>query len=218
MEEFIRINIDNYAYWVGYKNEEIPIMYKTNFWYRLNEYLDIVDSKVVDGVKYIDDWAEFTITSPKRKLYRFLQNNSFGEFKGLHCVFIEAESAEEANELFLKKGIGYFDGVEKGVDCPCCGDRWERATKVDTTMNLLTFISTGATFYLKDRIIEENHENLRKVGKDIYDFKKSIINECGGDRESILNFCYNSIPLLKHTLKDRANLQAFEELIEEYNG
>ena len=50
------------------------------------------------------------------------------------------------------------------------------------------------------------------------DFKKSVINECGGDKESVLSFCYNSIPLLKRTLKDRANLQAFEELIEEYNG
>ena len=48
------------------------------------------------------------------------------------------------------------------------------------------------------------------------DFKKSIIRECGGDRDSILNFCYNSIQLLKDT--DKANLQAFEELIEEYNG
>jgi hypothetical protein len=43
-----------------------------------------------------------------------------------HYVIIEAESADEANHIAESVGI-YFDGVEKGIDCPCCGDRWYSA-------------------------------------------------------------------------------------------
>ena len=61
--------------------------------------------------------------------YHFSQNNSFGEFKfdeatGLtHHVVIEAETANAANEKLQAIG-GYFDGVNDGIDCLCCGDRW----------------------------------------------------------------------------------------------
>jgi hypothetical protein len=43
-------------------------------------------------------------------------------------VIIEAESAEQADCRLLALG-GYFDGVEAGIDCPCCGDRWQRAAR-----------------------------------------------------------------------------------------
>lgn len=59
--------------------------------------------------------------------FTFTQNNSFGTFvedDNLdEFVIIEAESADEANHIAESIGI-YFDGVEKGIDCPCCGDRW----------------------------------------------------------------------------------------------
>lgn len=67
-----------------------------------------------------------------RKLYEFIQNNSGGVFdvddKVCHIVYIEAESAEEANRKAVELGI-YFNGVEGGYDCDCCGDRWYEATR-----------------------------------------------------------------------------------------
>lgn len=60
--------------------------------------------------------------------YEFRQNNSGGRFdvddKLCHRVFIEADTAEEANAKLLELG-GYFDGCSTGRDCDCCGDRWE---------------------------------------------------------------------------------------------
>lgn len=62
--------------------------------------------------------------------YTYRQNNSGGSFKITkkikHYVIIEADSAKEANEKAKKVGI-YFNGVEKDIDCPCCGDRWRKA-------------------------------------------------------------------------------------------
>jgi hypothetical protein len=39
-------------------------------------------------------------------------------------VWVMAESEEEANRLAEQYAGVYFDGVEKGLDCDCCGDRW----------------------------------------------------------------------------------------------
>ena len=68
--------------------------------------------------------------------YTYRQNNSGSSFKITkkikHYVIIEADSAKEANEKAEHIGI-YFDGVEKGIDCPCCGDRWHRALARDGT-------------------------------------------------------------------------------------
>jgi hypothetical protein len=61
--------------------------------------------------------------------YDFRQNNSGGGFDfnaedgiSVH-VIIEADGAEDANERAESLGL-YFDGVDDGPDCPCCGDRW----------------------------------------------------------------------------------------------
>lgn len=64
-----------------------------------------------------------------KKLFRFRQNNSGGEFivddtVGVHVV-IEAESADQANEVATKYLGIYFNGVDEGIDCECCGDRWD---------------------------------------------------------------------------------------------
>jgi len=66
--------------------------------------------------------------------YNYDQNNSGGYFevneKVCHRLFIEADSREEAD--VIAEGLGvYWDGIEKGLDCPCCGDRWHSASKVD---------------------------------------------------------------------------------------
>lgn len=60
--------------------------------------------------------------------YLFVQNNSFGTYDidaeagiGVNVAF-EANSELEAIER--AKNVIYFDGVSKGIDCECCGDRW----------------------------------------------------------------------------------------------
>ena len=61
------------------------------------------------------------------KWFTFHQNNCGGRFivddKVDAYVIIQAHNADEAN--YLAQGIGiYFDGVDSGDDCDCCGDRW----------------------------------------------------------------------------------------------
>lgn len=62
--------------------------------------------------------------------YSFRQNNSGGSFVGPINVIIEAKDVTEANYLAQRNGI-YFDGVARGDDCPCCGDRWHKADEYD---------------------------------------------------------------------------------------
>ena len=56
--------------------------------------------------------------------YCFKQNNSGGIFdvddKVCHNLFIEAESFNNAVTKAEELGC-YWDGVSKGMDCPCCG-------------------------------------------------------------------------------------------------
>jgi hypothetical protein len=58
--------------------------------------------------------------------YQFRQNNSGGFLIGERNLIVEAETPEEANEIAEQQDGIYFDGVEKGEDCECCGDRWYR--------------------------------------------------------------------------------------------
>jgi len=64
------------------------------------------------------------------KFYKFYQNNSGGSLdKSLpHVLYVEAESAEEANARAESIGV-YFDGCETGLDCDCCGDRWHETSE-----------------------------------------------------------------------------------------
>lgn len=59
--------------------------------------------------------------------FKYSQNNSGGSFtvnnEVCHTIYIEAESAVEANYKAEELGC-YWDGVANGEDCPCCGDRW----------------------------------------------------------------------------------------------
>ena len=61
--------------------------------------------------------------------YEFKQNNSGGSFvvddKVCHRIYIEAEDFREA--VIIAESLGcYWNGVEKGIDCPCCGSRWSK--------------------------------------------------------------------------------------------
>ena len=68
------------------------------------------------------------------KYYTFNQNNSGGGFHTdeavAEYVIIQAYSAEDANERAENIGI-YFNGVDSGMDCPCCGDRWYHVSERD---------------------------------------------------------------------------------------
>lgn len=68
--------------------------------------------------------------------YTYIQNNSGGSFEIndelKHFVIIEADNGKEADSIAEKVGI-YFDGVENGIDCSCCGDRWDRASYEEGT-------------------------------------------------------------------------------------
>lgn len=64
--------------------------------------------------------------------FTFIQNNSGGYFVGEQFVIIEADYAQEANDIALLHGI-YFDGVDNGIDCVCCGDRWDKVEDNDAT-------------------------------------------------------------------------------------
>ena len=66
--------------------------------------------------------------------YKFRQSNSGGMFvvddKVCHILIIEADNVDEAINCAFELGV-YFDGVSKGIDCPCCGDRWREPDVVD---------------------------------------------------------------------------------------
>jgi hypothetical protein len=63
--------------------------------------------------------------------YTYSQNNSGGHFQVddqvTVYVIVEADSAEQADEIAESRAGIYFDGCEQGWDCECCGDRWYRA-------------------------------------------------------------------------------------------
>ena len=92
-----------------------------------------------------------------KEMYVYWQNNSGGYFKEIRKTYKD-------NMLILpvkRAGIGtkehynlavedkeivpkeiYFDGVENGIDCPCCGDRWSRFDEWDTPEKIYIYENT----------------------------------------------------------------------------
>ena len=72
----------------------------------------------------------------KLRWFTFRQNNSGGRFKIDNevdaYVIIQSRNAAEANALAERIGI-YFNGVDEGRDCECCGDRWDKAWETEGT-------------------------------------------------------------------------------------
>ena len=100
------------------------------------------------------------------KWFEFEQNNSFGYFevndKVCSRLFIEAESFEKAKLKAEELGC-YWDGVLKGIDCPCCGDRWsDYAWEVE----IKKMRTKGYEVYVFDNIYSDAaSEWNRKYGK-----------------------------------------------------
>lgn len=111
-----------------------------------------------------------------KNFYQFDQNNSYGIFdvddKVCPIIIIEADTESEAIEKGLDLGI-YFDGCNKGIDCPCCGDRWvtpnilefplkyrdevfkDVVTYAQYCVDTLWWLSTPARIYYKDSTVTE---------------------------------------------------------------
>lgn len=67
----------------------------------------------------------------KLNWHSYRQTNSRGEFRGPALnVHIQALSPTAADAIAMERGL-YFDGIDKGIDCSCCGDRWQRADARD---------------------------------------------------------------------------------------
>ena len=63
--------------------------------------------------------------------YTFRQNNSGGALRlPAINVSVEADSADEANDIAESHGV-YFDD-DYDIDCECCGQRWSRVTEWGT--------------------------------------------------------------------------------------
>ena len=58
-------------------------------------------------------------------VYSFRQNNSGGFFlePAQSIIVVAAKSEDHALEIAQKAGL-YLNGVSRGIDCDCCGDRW----------------------------------------------------------------------------------------------
>lgn len=66
--------------------------------------------------------------------YCFSQNPVAGVFLSAPGVreYVIVEGRSWGEILSRAESIGlYFDGVAKGKDCPCCGDRWYKAKRPD---------------------------------------------------------------------------------------
>jgi hypothetical protein len=74
----------------------------------------------------------------KFKLFLFDQNNSGGGFE-LDDKLCHRLVLEEVTEV-------YFDGVEDGRDCECCGDRWYGCEEVEHD-NPLEYLQSLADMY-----------------------------------------------------------------------
>jgi hypothetical protein len=98
------------------------------------------------------------------KFYEITQNNSGGSFavndKLCHRLFIEAKSEKEATRIAEDLGC-YWDGVDKGIDCECCGDRWYGVDEVD-----LNNINTKWNGYEVSFRLDSNKKN-ENINKDV---------------------------------------------------
>lgn len=85
------------------------------------------------------------------KFFTFYQNNSGGYFLEDedvdHYVVIQAKNHHEANDKAQDIGI-YFDGVKKGIDCDCCGDRWNEVGINDGSDTYRVF--DNCKYYVED--------------------------------------------------------------------
>ena len=107
------------------------------------------------------------------KFYEYSQNNSGGSFAVdgdlCHRLLIEAETSKQADAI--AEGLGcYWNGVDAGMDCECCGDRWYAQWNDDG----LTFPYSYGTFS------KEEAESLAEV----YGVRIETVKRTYGNRDT----------------------------------
>lgn len=75
-------------------------------------------------------------------------------------VIIEADTPAEANTKLIKLG-GYFNGVDIGRDCPCCGDRWDPTSHYDASDTPMIYKKTPEEW------INHPSSNFGKPGRKV---------------------------------------------------
>lgn len=74
------------------------------------------------------------------KTFLFRQNNSGGSFTApAKHVVVVAENEEIAYDKVQCRGL-YFNGVAAGVDCQCCGDRWNAPSEFESVESAMEIV------------------------------------------------------------------------------
>ena len=76
-------------------------------------------------------------------IYSFRQNNSGGFYRqpAKFIIVKNARDREHATEIAMSAGM-YLQGIAAGMDCYCCGDRWNGVdNEWDTMENALLAIN-----------------------------------------------------------------------------
>ncbi len=119
----------------------------------------------------------------KTKFYEFRQNNSGGSFdvddNVCKWMFVEASNSEQANDIAQTLGV-YFNGCQDGMDCDCCGDRWNEADEQDA-IDLKEYGKSYSTTFATIEDLSEMLVNEYCWGKDEF----ARVFYLNGDRKQI---------------------------------
>lgn len=106
--------------------------------------------------------------------FTFSQNNSGGSFvlndAVSEWVIIWGRDYRDANRRAEDIGI-YFDGVDRGMDCDCCGDRWSAQSSYDKGddepsiygESVEKFFAENDSFRSRRKVIVYDEEGNKKV-------------------------------------------------------
>jgi hypothetical protein len=158
------------------------------------------------------------------KFYEYSQNNTGGSFttddKLCHRLFIEANSSTEADEI--AEGFGcYWNGVDEGSDCPCCGDRWYGAySAIDLTSMTREKDSSYPVELWVDRKTSEDEAlaSLKERYSEFEWIKEPSINEKYGSQIIEGSVKLNSIEDYAQVLADQYGWTSPDSRIFYYDG
>lgn len=116
----------------------------------------------------------------KLKWFKFHQNNSGGSWVVDNDVdtnvIVQAHNADEANQLAQRIGI-YFNGVEDGTDCECCGDRWSSIWSNDEGTDVPSIYGHPVTWSPDAVLTSENPGKSYGLPKGVKVYPYSIISK-----------------------------------------
>ena len=113
--------------------------------------------------------------------YEFRQNNSGGSFvhdpdAGISKhVIVEAPSLKRATAIAQSIGL-YFNGVDDGYDCECCGDRWYEPWNDEGTEEPSIY----------DKVVTEEYEDTTGFGMKWIDGPEAYVHYADGAVQGFL--------------------------------